>query len=319
MERKLSIEESILARAAGGKNLCEAYLITAAGAKGAERAAEGFINRLFCETSSACDTCAPCRRFRDHNLVDLMTIEGEGTLKKDAVEGIPAFLSKKAFEAKKCVYIKNAHNLTVGAQNFLLKSLEDPPNDTVFVLTSHEPEKLLATIISRAIVINMPREPEHEVRRALGERDGDARVPSAAAHAWGDRDEAAYILTDEAFWEARDAALDAAKLLIDKNTSTYKLTAALMRSDFLDVVQHLAILLVDALFINEGVERLKNPDRESEIAFISKCFTSPALSIMIDILMEAYEKKKSFPGVNTKLLCEGMVFRMLEVKTKCQR
>lgn len=56
---------------------------------------------------------------------------------------------------KKFVLLEDAHELSVGAANAFLKTLEEPPASAVFFLTSHRPSRLLPTIISRCQVIEL--------------------------------------------------------------------------------------------------------------------------------------------------------------------
>lgn len=73
--------------------------------------------------------------------------------------------------------------------NKLLKLLEEPPRQTIFIMVSEEPEKLLETIRSRTQRIDMKRLEEEEIRLALTQRcgiDGDAatRIARVAHGSW---------------------------------------------------------------------------------------------------------------------------------------
>ena len=50
------------------------------------------------------------------------------------------------------VVIHDAHNLTLPAQNALLKTLEEPPGKSVLILTTNNPELLLPTVVSRCLI-----------------------------------------------------------------------------------------------------------------------------------------------------------------------
>lgn len=66
-------------------------------------------------------------------------------------------VAERAFKA--CV-IENAQVLTVPAQNALLKTLEEPPKNTLLVLTAPTPESLLPTIVSRCQILKLPAKTE---------------------------------------------------------------------------------------------------------------------------------------------------------------
>ncbi|MFI5271034.1 MAG: hypothetical protein ACHQT9_03260 [Candidatus Saccharimonadales bacterium] len=76
----------------------------------------------------------------------------------DVIREIDQFLSLKVpgnNEIKRFVIIENAHLMTIEAQNSLLKNLEEPPSDTVFILTVTHTKALLPTILSRAQAISV--------------------------------------------------------------------------------------------------------------------------------------------------------------------
>ena len=67
--------------------------------------------------------------------------------------------------------------------NKMLKLLEEPPAQTLFLLISEEPQKILGTIISRAQRINMPRLTDEEISEAIQQHMGlDAQESHAIAH-----------------------------------------------------------------------------------------------------------------------------------------
>ncbi|MCL5433266.1 MAG: DNA polymerase III subunit [Patescibacteria group bacterium] len=65
----------------------------------------------------------------------------------------------KPFKSKiKISVIQNAEKLTTEAQNALLKVLEEPPSDTIIILTTTNKEHLLATILSRCKIVELKKE-----------------------------------------------------------------------------------------------------------------------------------------------------------------
>lgn len=76
---------------------------------------------------------------------------------------------------KRVAIVRSAHRLTEKAQNALLKTLEEPPRDSVIILVTHLPGRLPETILSRVHTLTFGRVGEQE----LAERFGD--VPGAEA------------------------------------------------------------------------------------------------------------------------------------------
>lgn len=82
---------------------------------------------------------------------DFFLIEPEaGQIQIEKIRGLQHSLIFKPREAEiKAVIINQAHTLNINAQHCLLKTLEEPPGKTIFVLTSAFPEMLLSTVRSR--------------------------------------------------------------------------------------------------------------------------------------------------------------------------
>lgn len=83
--------------------------------------------------------------------------------------------------ARRAVIIEPADDLEPPAANALLKSLEEPPEGTTFLLVSHSPARLLPTIRSRCRTLRFPALGEDDMTRFLAEYCGDADADERAA------------------------------------------------------------------------------------------------------------------------------------------
>jgi len=86
--------------------------------------------------------------------------------------------------SRRVVIINPADELNKEAANALLKSLEEPPQGTFFILVAHRPSRLLPTIRSRCRVLRFPLINADDLARMLGD-EGHARDPVALACAGG--------------------------------------------------------------------------------------------------------------------------------------
>lgn len=103
-------------------------------------------------------TTALCEEHEIHHL-DVTTVESEKSIGIEDVRNMQKTVFLKPLRGnKKVVVIKNAHTATLQAQNALLKLLEEPPPDTIMILTTHKKELLLPTILSRCSVVEIDRE-----------------------------------------------------------------------------------------------------------------------------------------------------------------
>lgn len=95
----------------------------------------------------------------DHHIdrFDIYALEQEkGTIGIEEVRNLQKKLFFKPLKSPtKAVVVKNAENLTIIAQNALLKSLEEPPENTIIILTVSNKDLLLPTILSRCKIVEL--------------------------------------------------------------------------------------------------------------------------------------------------------------------
>jgi DNA polymerase-3 subunit delta' len=137
----------------------------------------------------ACGVCPTCRRIArgQHSDVTLVDRGDEASLKiKVLRERVLDVVGYRPFEAERRVFvIDQADDLTMEAQDALLKTLEEPPAATIVVLVTAYPDTLAATVQSRCRRLRFGPLSESDVARVLIERCGiahaDARVLAAAS------------------------------------------------------------------------------------------------------------------------------------------
>ncbi|MCB1520807.1 MAG: DNA polymerase III subunit delta' [Hyphomicrobiaceae bacterium] len=121
---------------------------------------------------------------RSYNLKDKRF---PASISVDEVRRLRSFLSMSAAAGSwRVVIVDSADELNINAANALLKSLEEPPRRTLFLLVTSEPGRLLATIRSRCRTLDMKRLGEAYLRRAVGQaiRSGGGVVTVPDEGAW---------------------------------------------------------------------------------------------------------------------------------------
>lgn len=92
----------------------------------------------------------------NQNHPDLLYLNDSETLGVEAAKKIRQFLSLKPFQAKgRVVVLESAHNLTMDAQNSLLKTLEEPPTNSTIILGADSDTKILPTVLSRCQIVRI--------------------------------------------------------------------------------------------------------------------------------------------------------------------
>jgi len=99
----------------------------------------------------ACGRCRACKKIKSANHPDILHLKPTGdTIKVKQIRDLLDTLALKPFEAKtRVVILQDAHALNPSAGNALLKALEEPPAETLFILTTGELSDLMPTIVSR--------------------------------------------------------------------------------------------------------------------------------------------------------------------------
>ncbi len=186
---------AVLSRAVARRSLPPSLMLTGPEGVGKRRVAVALAQALNCPTPAstdtleldACGTCASCQRIARSTHPDVLLIEPgpNGSIKVDQVRDAVERAAYRPFEGKRrVVVIDDADALVDQAQNALLKTLEEPPAASVFLLVTSRPDAMLPTIRSRCPQLRFRPLSVDDVFAALVQAkfsDGEARAVAATA------------------------------------------------------------------------------------------------------------------------------------------
>lgn len=153
--------------------IANAYLFSGHKGCGKTSTARLFAKAINCKNpkdGEPCNECESCKAINSGNGVDIIELDAASN---NGVDNARDLIEKAAFlpyNSKKKVYIiDEAHMLTTQAFNALLKTLEEPPEHTMFILCTTEPKKLPSTILSRCQRYDFKRIPYNTLKKKISD------------------------------------------------------------------------------------------------------------------------------------------------------
>lgn len=192
-----------------------AYIISGPALSGKKTLATAFAAALLCEEGSdePCLSCTSCHQIDTGNHPDLInvvktkTVVGIDDVKDQLINTIVMAPYKSEY---KIYVIDEAETMKAEAQNALLKTLEEPPEYAVIILLTTAKDRLLPTVISRCVNLDLRPVNEEEIVKFLMSRNQipDYTARLAAGYSGGNPGKALSLATNESFMELQSEVLD---------------------------------------------------------------------------------------------------------------
>lgn len=273
-----------------------------------------FIQTLICESHDviACESCPACVKFKTNNNPDIKVLAN--TKKSIGVEEIREFFSDvtiRPFIGDRKIYlIKDAHTMTIQAQNAVLKTVEEPPAYVVIIFISENIEKILPTIKSRSKLLKFNTYSDLQIDEILQLKDADDFIIRYSEGVLG---RARRLLEDQQFMSMREQVFDIAEKIVKLKSyaSSYELEDGLSNNiqnnpEILDMLMYIFCDILKFKSINNFII---NSDKINNIKSMSKQL-SYQRTIKIIKALKCIKTDLNY-NVNTSLAIDKMIIDMI--------
>lgn len=299
------------------KNFPHAIIFSGMEGIGKRKVAEIFAAALLCENpvdGEPCGVCANCRLMLGKSHPDFYVVEPEiskavRNIKIDQIREMQAETSLRPVQAdRRVVIIDGAEFMRSAAANCLLKTLEEPVSQTIFILITTNRAGLLMTVRSRCVTINFERLTAEQIKSEL-ERRGISTAEKISVISGGSLGKA-INLAESGGYEIRESAFDIIEKIsrADLNNEDIFMKGAQMsdwtREQFADFIIYIQKILRD-IFLQDSAE-LYNPDLKARLSEIK--ISEQKIFELIEIGADIHKKIKS--NANLRLLAESYFLRM---------
>lgn len=304
--------------------LPHAILITGQTGLGKYLFAKEFSKLLLCERPSEqgarCTKCTACRLLEEGTHPDLHAIsppEDKQNILIDQIRDLASVLGMKSHGGgRKIALIHPADRMNPAAANSLLKTLEEPTDNTVLILVSERPARLPATIRSRCQVCRIAPPPEEQARAWLSAQTEDTDAVETLLRLSAGAPLRALALAQDEILVKRCSWFEELRGLREAREDPVRVAAT-----WSDAKQELVPLQWFGLWLTDMIRsrqvpgtRLKDADFEDGLRVLGKSVALDALHQLLQKVWRALRLSET--SINRQLLVEDILIEWAQVKQK---
>ncbi|MBR1736142.1 MAG: DNA polymerase III subunit delta [Firmicutes bacterium] len=300
------------------------YIFNAPDGMGKHTAAITFAKSLECEnitqSGEPCGKCLSCIGVESDNNPDIIFVSA--SKKTVGVDDIREKIIKKAgiknFKYRyKIFIIENADTMTVPAQNALLKTIEEPPENCIFLMLAENYERFLPTVLSRCVLVKLMPIGDTVISSYLRNKCGiDAsRADICASFARGNLGKALQLADSQEFISSREYVIS---LIFELNKAD--LIGMYETADKFEENKDKTEVYLDMMYLfYRDVLMYKNfgndsfvteKDKMTQIRMAADLYDKKDLFRILDAISSAMTSLTQ--NVNYKMTIENMIFKIKE-------
>lgn len=311
-----------LKQAIRNNNIAHSYLFEGPQSIGKKKLAKIFAKTLLCKSGGLepCNKCSSCIKIDSGNHPDFYIISPEGNyFKKEQVDEIQRTMRMLPYEGVRKVYIlEDIHKMTQEAENSFLKTLEEPPDYAVIIMTVINSYSILPTIVSRCQVVRFNSVDNKKIQDMLIHKFNKSKEEARfiASFSNGIVGKAINLAKSDEFKSLRKEVISTIDEIL--NSDRFRVFSISQffeeNKEYIeDILDMMTLWFRDLLIIKESgnSEFLINKDKIDILN--SHCYKLSRNKIHDIIDMIARTKNNIFSNVNFQLAIEVLLLEMQEV------
>jgi len=300
--------------------LSHAYLILSADGENLKKYLKLIAELITCKVGSPCEECRSCKLIDGESFSDVYFYPKKETVLAEDINSLIEESYLKPIESDKKIFvIDRAETMNASAQNKLLKTLEEPPNNVHIILGATTEFSLLPTVKSRVKKLEIPAFSADKLFEVLkNDCPDEKRLKSAIACGDGTVGKALSLYGDESLQAITEMVSD---VIINMKSSKDVLKySTMICSSKCDIAKFLSVLELqfrDMLILSQGKEDLVGGVDVANKLKSAERFNAGAIIHALECITEANKRRKF--NANPTMLIEWLLFQILEGKYKWQK
>lgn len=310
--------QRMAAMQAGGR-LPHALLLRGPEGVGKLRFARRLVSALLCERhefqKGACGECRGCHLVSADSHPDLHVLAPGDGKQQIGIDQVRSLIQRigltPQYGGRKTVIVWPAERMTRAAANTLLKTLEEPPGDALFVLVAHRAGTLPATIRSRCQMVDFPVPDAHAAKSWLSRELNSEEAAETALRLAHGAPLNARLQASGGGMKAREAILDDLERLLRGDSDAISTADRWRELGLVEALYWLLSVVCDLVWLKNGrsAHSLTHSDRGPALQGLARGLDLMGLFRLFDLMVEARRAALGQLNFNEQLTLESIAIQ----------